>query len=310
MESACIDFFSIPELRDLVAVHLTKGELLRLMQANRALSDVIAPSYYRTLDMRKSENALRRVRPTSFQARNMSSVRSLVLDDEFLTYYSTGILAHQENTYNIIPIPPMAQLSSFTLICSNTPESVFYRPKPFQERLSVQHMRLFWVIELSPFLAKLSVQRLLLNNRHEPGVLARTIGKLEYLRELDLRLESDTWNDGAAILKIFHHCPRGILKIKIGWTHCKVAWHNTLRLYVLDQEDAREALKAIPKDPFRHLYSLEINSLFYYNVDDFRAVLVRCPALTFVGIPRIKGMDDSGDVKRLIMKLCPAVRRV
>ncbi|KAF9927690.1 hypothetical protein FBU30_002954 [Linnemannia zychae] len=302
--SIWIEFFSIPELCNQVASNLTRRELSQLMQTCSDFYRCISPCFHHTLNLAGIRDCLE---ANAYLRRNFSKIRRLFMDEGFLRNYSRGCLRYKEDPNHAYSVAPMINL--FSLHFKGNP-NIFHRPLIIQKEAGLQHMRLSWAIELSSRLTILSISGLLLSNRHEPGLLARTIGKLEYLNDLRLTLESDKWDSGAAILKVFHHLRRRIRRVRIGWNYRPVAYPNIFGLSDYEKEDAEDNRKPTPTDPFLNLGVLDISTEFIFETKDIQNILARCPNLTSMTLPRLQEYCERRDMAQAIVTYCPLLRNI
>ncbi|KAF9103589.1 hypothetical protein BGX29_003153 [Mortierella sp. GBA35] len=159
-------------------------------------------------------------------------------------------------------------------------------------QLGMQFMRFCWATKLSPYLTRLETTGIFLNNSHEPGLLGRVIGGLVHLRELHLHVECD------------------VLEVYFDWKQLVGHYPNLLKIEELDKADEEEVQRDVPREPFRYLRTLNLESDHAYDADDICPFLERCAGLTSLVVPSARTTEDRIRIATCIATHCPKLKRV
>ncbi|KAK3846520.1 MAG: hypothetical protein J3R72DRAFT_433980 [Linnemannia gamsii] len=312
--AACERVFVIPELLVLIRKHLTKRELLSLMRVSKNFHDIFLPALYDEIDLRACSYILSSRADIGTLVMSVPHIRKITLDDEFLAVYSKGVVAFKDTNNNHIhssvPLPPMDLLSGLSYFPDTDFNSAIPKNKARYHSIAMHFMRLCWATELSPLLTRLTVQRIALNNSHEPGVLARAIGGLVHLRELRIHVEANTVLWIQVMRGLTRHCPALVQGIRLGWTQQVCRYPNVLRLAELDKIDRDEADLPMPQEPFVYLTALDLEDCHYITLEDICPFLARCSRVTSLSFPPSLMVDDMPLIANVVSKHCTKLRKV
>ncbi|KAF9126704.1 hypothetical protein BG015_004653, partial [Linnemannia schmuckeri] len=325
-------FFNIPELLDLVALHLDKNDVANLASTNRAMHRTCTPLLYRNLLGLGTSGVFKVFSSTAALqalARNIQHIRLLCFGmDELVHYYScvltskdvtssvadtppvrrtTWMPATDTHTRPFVTLPPMTRLSQ--LIVNLNSKDDRYPASVRDPRVTMT--QLCWLISLNADLISLHIDVLPVQDVRDAQRLAFTISGLSKLKELSLNIATRNGEWFELWSPTFFSAPSSLQSLRI-----KVA--QSVRSFPLDnQSDLREekeeeddGVDAIVQKQ-EPLVSLE--KLFVYgrrcwpSEIDVHSIFAHCPNVKRLDIPKIEseGKDDTIGVN--IGKACPRI---
>lgn len=364
MEPAVTRFFSIPELAAMLTIQLGRKEISRLMQTNHRLNEVCTPAHYRSIIAAYDHNRntdhgsdyptpgstdsiLHSVDSIFALSKNVHHVRELVLDLNYIVYYTNCIFAFQDLASEatgqqqppsrrppwlappdtpicrVLPIPPMTLLTNLEIhidYYAGFELCPYYLPNAKDPRATTTYI--CWMIQLNPHLTHLTIFGLAFKDDRDVCLFASSIFGLERLQEL--LLSAYIWKETTRVRlgqNIFHSCPLSLrsLCLELREEDISIFAFEFTEEYSLqdpgellpwEKKGEECGLTTIPRrqEPLVHLKSLDFREVEEIVPEaDFLSMLQHCPNLCDLGMPNIGETKDTDQLATAIAESCPAL---
>ncbi|KAF9080020.1 hypothetical protein BGX23_002779 [Mortierella sp. AD031] len=354
MPSACTQFFRITELLMHLGPYLDRNTLAKLMGTSQQLNEIFTPFFYYDLDFfdepSRDFRLLQETTPTESLTKSMRHVRELSTGPLFTGYYFQCLLKYQgqlpllakpfwvppldmSNT-NIIPLPPMANLTEFNCFAQPGPSDRSHRCHVKSTRLpKVRQAQVLWIIQNCPNLVNLGLE-VYVDTQREVLLLASVISKISRLRRLELSVqkrESDFRDLGSTI---FFSVPPTVDELDVHFDEYvdedddeDVYYHSNNGGNGSSGGDGYESTgpprgydyhnflfhlsnpSLTPRqEPLSNLTRLVMQAVKYNTFSDIVSIFQHCPNLMTLHAPELADQINDEELAREIARYCPNLR--
>ncbi|KAF9116788.1 hypothetical protein BGW39_002576 [Mortierella sp. 14UC] len=359
--SAMDQFFGINEMIMQLGPYLDQKTLAKLMRSSKQLNIIFSPFFFYELDFfdepSRDFRLLQEKTPIEALRKSLEHVRVLASGPLFTGYYYQCLLKYEQErdsrrastTYNptwkppadlsnnnIIPLPPLANLTEFNCFAhSGSPSRRHRCYVKGATRSPIRQAQVLWIVKNCPSLVNLGLE-VFVANQQEVLVLASVISKIPRLRRLELAIQRPESLFPQMGLTLFFKVPPTVDELDIHYDGFADEYSDDSEEDDAEEEDAAVDTVARPgtirgggilqgptslltdvelqdvstrrQVPLSNLKHLSLQAISYSTLIDVLVIFDHCPQIKTLCVPNLAKQIDADVVGRHIARVCQNLR--